>query len=151
MSKVLTFRLRNAMLDSLALWLIASAFYYIQQLFLPSFGMGFDEGTQHKVLKYVVCMSLGIYFYIAARVYGLQLFLAFFATHFSPMRKPSPELFPCKLVSLFYMISGLSGSQLNSLPNNQLFLLSMGALWNCRTAFHRPSASSPPSSPRSST
>ncbi len=74
MSNILTFRPRNAMLALLVLWLIASAFYYVQQLFAPSFYVGFDEGMLHKAVKYIVCILLGIYFCIAARAYGLLLF-----------------------------------------------------------------------------
>lgn len=74
MSRFLTFRLRNAALALLVLWLVASAFYYIQQLFSPSFYLGYDEGTLHKVLKYFVCLTLSVYFCLAARAYGLMLF-----------------------------------------------------------------------------
>lgn len=76
MSYMLKFRPRNAMLHLLMLWLIASAFYYIQNLFSPSFYMGYDQGTLHKGLKYVVCLGLSAYFCIAARAYGLMLFCA---------------------------------------------------------------------------
>lgn len=70
-------------------------------------------------------------------VIGLLLLFAFLATHFSPWRNLSPDLFPWKLVFVFYMVSGLSGSQLNSFPNNQLFFLSMGSIWIYRTSFGR--------------
>lgn len=73
MSKFLTFRPRNVALALLVLWLIVSAFYYINHLFSPSFYMGYDEGTLHKVLKYVVCLSLSVYFCFAARAYKLLL------------------------------------------------------------------------------
>jgi hypothetical protein len=73
-------------------------------------------------------------------IVGLAAFLTVLATHFSPWRNRNPDLFPWKLVFVFYMVSGLSGSQLNSFPNNQLFFLSMGALWIYRPAFGRPQA-----------
>jgi hypothetical protein len=76
MSRFLTFRLRNAALALLVLWLVASAFYYAQQLFSPSFYLGYDEGTLHKVLKYFACLTLSVYFCLAARAYGLLIFCA---------------------------------------------------------------------------
>lgn len=74
MSRFLSFRFHNAALALLLLWLVASAFYYTQQLFSPSFYMGHDEGTLHKVLKYFVCLLLSIYFCCAARAWGLLFF-----------------------------------------------------------------------------
>ncbi|QPF72736.1 hypothetical protein G8A07_07185 [Roseateles sp. DAIF2] len=76
MSRFLTFRLRNATLALLVLWLVVSAFYYAQQLFSPNFYLGYDEGTLHKVLKYFACLTLSIYFCLAARAYGLMIFCA---------------------------------------------------------------------------
>ena len=68
-------------------------------------------------------------------VVGVLLLLVFLVTHFSPWRSRNPDLVPWKLVFAFYMVSGLSGSQLNSFPNNQLFFMSMGALWIYRPGF----------------
>lgn len=61
------------MLALLMLWLIISAFYYIEHLFSPSFYLGYDEGALHKVLKYVACLGLSVYFCVAARAYKLLL------------------------------------------------------------------------------
>jgi hypothetical protein len=77
MSKFLSLRLHNAALAILLLWLVASAFYYAQQLFSPSFYYGYDEGTSHKIIKYFVCLSLSVYFCVAARAWEL-LFLCMF-------------------------------------------------------------------------
>jgi hypothetical protein len=74
MSSFLTFRPRNAVLALLVLWLVVSAFYYIEYLFYPNFYLGYDEGTVHKVLKYFACLALSICFCLAARAYGLLLF-----------------------------------------------------------------------------
>lgn len=68
-------------------------------------------------------------------IVGLLSFLIFFVTYFSFWPKPKPELFPWKLIFIFYMVSGLSGSQLNSFPNNQLFFISIGAVWIYRPIF----------------
>ncbi len=68
-------------------------------------------------------------------VIGVLVFVTFWATHFSLIQNKNPDLFPWKLVFVFYMVSGLSGSQLNSFPNNQMFFLSMGAIWVYRLGF----------------
>lgn len=68
-------------------------------------------------------------------VIGTLLLFFFCVTHFSPVRQKNSNLFPWKLVFIFYMVSGLSGSQLNSFPNNQMFFLSMGAIWIYRLEF----------------
>lgn len=68
-------------------------------------------------------------------IVGLFFFLIFFMTHFFLWRNPKPDLFPWKLIFVFYMVSGLSGSQLNSFPNNQLFFISIGAVWVYRPIF----------------
>lgn len=73
-------------------------------------------------------------------ILGLFLFLIFFMTYFSFWSKSKPELFPWKLIFVFYMVSGLSGSQLNSFPNNQLFFISIGAVWIYRPIFGRSQA-----------
>lgn len=67
-------------------------------------------------------------------IIGLLLLTAFLVTHFSPSRSRHPDLIPWRMIFAFYMVSGLSGSQLNSFPNNQIFFLSMGALWVYRPA-----------------
>lgn len=68
---------------------------------------------------------------------GAVAFVTFLFTHLSPKREESTDLLPWKLVFIFFMISGLSGSQLNSFPNNQLFFLSMGAFWAYRHQLRR--------------
>lgn len=68
-------------------------------------------------------------------VIGVLLLITFIITHFSLRRSKNPNLTPWKLVFIFYMVSGLGGSQLNSFPNNQLFFLSMGALLVYRPEF----------------
>jgi hypothetical protein len=67
-------RPRITALALLMLWLVASAFYYIEHLFSPNFYLGYDEGTPHKVLKYVACAAFSVYFCFAARALGLMLF-----------------------------------------------------------------------------
>ncbi|WP_433692499.1 hypothetical protein [Herbaspirillum seropedicae] len=74
---------------------------------------------------------------------GLLVFSSFFAIYFSTRHTPAAELRPWKFAFLFYMVSGLSVSQLNSFPNNLLFFLSMGALWTCRTSFGHKNTSTP--------
>lgn len=95
-------------------------------LFLPD-----TEGVRANFIQdnfyLVVLNSFGII--------GLFFFLIFFVTHFSVWRNPNPELFPWKLIFVFYMVSGLSGSQLNSFPNNQLFFISIGAVLVYRPMF----------------
>jgi hypothetical protein len=68
-------------------------------------------------------------------VIGVLVFFLFWITHFSLIRNKNPDLFPWRLVFIFYMVSGMSGSQLNSFPNNQMFFLSMGAVWIYRLGF----------------
>ncbi len=68
---------------------------------------------------------------------GTVALVTFLFTHLSPKREESTDLLPWKLVFIFFMISGLSGSQLNSFPNNQLFFLSMGAFWAYRHQLRR--------------
>lgn len=74
MNKLLSFRFQNTALALLLLWLVASAFYYTEQLFSPNFYMGYDEGTLHKVIKYFACLSLSVYFCFAARAWGVLFF-----------------------------------------------------------------------------
>ncbi len=62
-------------------------------------------------------------------IIGVILFMSFFATHFSLRTSVNQDMIPWRLVFAFYMVSGLSGSHLNSFPNNQLFFLSMGAIF----------------------
>lgn len=68
---------------------------------------------------------------------GVMFFLAFFTANFAPRRSVNPDMTPWKLVFAYYMVSGLSGSQLNSFPNNQLFFLSMGSLYVLRPLLSR--------------
>lgn len=62
-------------------------------------------------------------------IVGVFLFLVFFLVffRFSPMKDAHAR--PWVYVFVFYLISGLSGSQLNSFPNNQLFFISLGAVF----------------------
>ncbi len=62
-------------------------------------------------------------------IIGLIILITFYTMHFRLRKLRIPELMPWSLVFLFYLVSGLSGSQLNSFPNNQLFFLSLGAIF----------------------
>jgi hypothetical protein len=62
-------------------------------------------------------------------VIGLLMLFTIFSVHLSLRRSKDLDMFAWKLVFAYYMVSGLSGSQLNSFPNNQLFFLSLGAVY----------------------
>ena len=70
-------------------------------------------------------------------VIGLLMFFAIFSIHFSLRKSKDLDMFAWKLVFAFYMVAGLSGSQLNSFPNNQLFFLSLGAVYVLNMRFLR--------------
>jgi hypothetical protein len=73
----------------------------------------------------------------SAGVLGVLLSGLLFATHFSIRDSANPDMVPWRLVFAFYMVSGLSGSHLNAFPNNQLFFLSMGAVFALNMRFLR--------------
>lgn len=62
-------------------------------------------------------------------IVGILIILPFLLTHFKPRRSINPNFVPWKIMFAYYMISGLSGSHLNSFPNNQLFFLSLGTVY----------------------
>ncbi len=74
MSKNISSNFHRFLLILLLFWLTVSAFYYVQDLFNPSFSIGYDEGTLHKTVKYIVCLLLSICLCFAARAWSLLLF-----------------------------------------------------------------------------
>lgn len=75
-STILTFRIRKALLLLLQVWIVVSAFYYIENLFSPSYYMGYEEGTLHKTVKYVICVFFTVAFCVLSRAYSLLLIIA---------------------------------------------------------------------------
>jgi len=77
-------------------------------------------------------------------VIGIIMFLIFFFTHFSLRNSTNPDMAPWKLIFAFYMLSGMGGSPLNSFPNNQMFFLSLGAVFALNVRSLRRATPPPP-------
>ncbi len=58
----------------------------------------------------------------------LSILIMFLALIFDFRKNVSDGVFPWVIILFYYLISGFSGSFLNSFPNNQLFFLSAGAV-----------------------
>lgn len=59
----------------LLLWLLISSVYYVDTLLTGNFTVDYAEGTNHKIIKYVVCLAFSIYLLCKARRFGM-LFIA---------------------------------------------------------------------------
>ena len=53
------------------LWLLLSSFYYVDTLFSAEFASSIEEGSFHKISKYIVCYFFSSYLLIKARYWHL--------------------------------------------------------------------------------